>query len=71
MNDNGDYIGYSGGSGGYAEYILKKASSILFNNPNPEIKRKQRKNQDFIELWIEINGKKELHFALAYGFRNI
>ena len=69
--EKGELAGVPGGSGGYAEFILRKAAASLFGIENPHIHTKVRKNQDFKEMWIEVNGKPELHFALAYGFRNI
>lgn len=63
--------GLPGGSGGYAEYIIRKAAFVLFGITNPVIQQKVRRNNDFKELWVELNGEKVLHFAIAYGFRNI
>ena len=62
-----------GGSGGYAEFILKYAARELFSISNPIIHSKGKlKNADFTDLWIENeSGEILLKFARAYGFRNI
>lgn len=60
-----------GGSGGYLEHIFKHAAQELFGIQVDEIKYKPLKNKDFQEVTLEKDSKVLLHFALAYGFRNI
>lgn len=68
MNGSGEITGLSGGSGGYAEFILVKAAEILFGIKNPEIHSKQRKNTDFVEKWIEVNTKNGFQFCSILTF---
>uniref|UniRef100_A0A8C6Y6U4 Cytosolic iron-sulfur assembly component 3 n=1 Tax=Naja naja TaxID=35670 RepID=A0A8C6Y6U4_NAJNA len=60
-----------GGSGGYLEHIFKYAAKELFGIPVTELHYKTLKNKDFQEVTLEKDGQTLLHFALAYGFRNI
>ncbi|XP_063171106.1 cytosolic iron-sulfur assembly component 3 isoform X1 [Candoia aspera] len=62
---------YGGGSGGYLEHIFKYAAKELFGIPVKELHYKILKNKDFQEVTLEKDGQTLLHFALAYGFRNI
>ena len=62
---------HGGGSGGYAEHILHYAAQEIFGINNPVVEYKTLRNKDFKELHLMIEGKIELNFALAYGFRNI
>ena len=72
FNEKGELIsGTTGGSGGYAEYIFKYAAKTLFNKEIEKIEWKKVRNVDLQEVSLEIDGKKVLNFALAYGFRNI
>ncbi|KAK9393301.1 cytosolic Fe-S cluster assembly factor NARFL-like [Crotalus adamanteus] len=65
-------FGHSGGgSGGYLEHIFKHAAKELFGIPVKELHYKTLKNKDFQEVTLEKDGQTLLHFALAYGFRNI
>ncbi|XP_042293489.1 cytosolic iron-sulfur assembly component 3 [Sceloporus undulatus] len=65
-------LGHSGGgSGGYLEHIYKYAAKELFGVHVEEIQYKTLRNKDFQEVTLEKNGETLLHFALAYGFRNI
>lgn len=60
------------GSGGYLEVVFRYAAAHLFGVDNVgEIKFKRGRNEDFQECWLEVDGEKVLHFAVAYGFRNI
>lgn len=63
--------GSSGGSGGYAEFIFKEAAKSLFGVQVEKVEWKQQRNVDLQEAVLEVEGKKVLSFALAYGFRNI
>ncbi|KAG8433308.1 hypothetical protein GDO86_017552 [Hymenochirus boettgeri] len=60
-----------GGSGGYLEHIFRNAAQELFGVHVDEIVYKPLKNKDFQEVTLEKDGNVLLHFALAYGFRNI
>ncbi|NXU26097.1 NARFL factor, partial [Thalassarche chlororhynchos] len=60
-----------GGSGGYLEHIYKYAAKELFGIQVDTIQYKPLKNKDFQEVTLEKDGVALLHFALAYGFRNI
>ncbi|NXI59227.1 NARFL factor, partial [Chloroceryle aenea] len=60
-----------GGSGGYLEHIYKHAAKELFGIHVDTIQYKPLKNKDFQEVTLERDGVVLLHFALAYGFRNI
>ncbi|NXH56445.1 NARFL factor, partial [Rhabdornis inornatus] len=60
-----------GGSGGYLEHIFTHSALELFGIHVDSIHYKPLKNKDFQEVTLERDGKVLLHFALAYGFRNI
>ncbi|XP_066496704.1 cytosolic iron-sulfur assembly component 3 [Tiliqua scincoides] len=65
-------LGHSGGgSGGYLEHIYKYAAKELFGIRVEDVQYKPLKNKDFQEVTLEKDGEILLHFALAYGFRNI
>ncbi|XP_061455106.1 cytosolic iron-sulfur assembly component 3 [Rhineura floridana] len=67
-----ELLGHSGGgSGGYLEHIYKYAARELFGIQVEEVRYKTLKNKDFQEVTLEKGGETLLHFALAYGFRNI
>lgn len=61
----------SGGSGGYLEIVFRHAAKVLFNQEIKEISYKVGKNKDLKECFLEVDGKKVLHFVQCYGFRNI
>ncbi|XP_076998400.1 cytosolic iron-sulfur assembly component 3 isoform X1 [Tamandua tetradactyla] len=60
-----------GGSGGYLEHVFRHAARELFGIHVAEITYKPLRNKDFQEVTLEREGRVLLHFALAYGFRNI
>ncbi|NXD30917.1 NARFL factor, partial [Spelaeornis formosus] len=60
-----------GGSGGYLEHIFRHAARELFGIHVGSIHYRQLRNKDFQEVTLERDGQVLLHFALAYGFRNI
>ncbi|XP_041317999.1 cytosolic iron-sulfur assembly component 3 [Pyrgilauda ruficollis] len=60
-----------GGSGGFLEHIFSHAARELFGIHGASIHYKPLKNKDFQEVTLERDGEVLLHFALAYGFRNI
>ncbi|NWI02442.1 NARFL factor, partial [Tichodroma muraria] len=60
-----------GGSGGYLEHVFRHAAQQLFGIHVGSIHYKPLKNKDFQEVTLERDGEVLLHFALAYGFRNI
>jgi iron only hydrogenase large subunit-like protein len=75
---NNQYVGTSysvpGGSGGYMEYIFRTAARELFNQelpPGQPLPIIQGRNADIKECSLVVNGQRVLHFAAAYGFRNI
>ena len=60
------------GSGGYAEYVFRRAAAELFNAPiTGEIDWVKMRNADMREATLTINGEAVLRVAVAYGFRNI
>ena len=71
LNEDGNFLGISGGSGGYLETIFKFASKELFNIDVKEIIYKIGRNKDYKETSLIINDKKVLTFCQAYGFRNL
>ncbi|KAM4820060.1 cytosolic iron-sulfur assembly component 3 [Thomomys bottae] len=60
-----------GGSGGYLEHIFRYAARELFGIHVDEITYRPLRNKDFQEAILEREGRVLLHFAMAYGFRNI
>ncbi|KAM7007196.1 cytosolic iron-sulfur assembly component 3 [Passerculus sandwichensis] len=60
-----------GGSGGFLEHIFIHAARELFGIHGASIHYRPLKNKDFQEVTLERDGQVLLHFALAYGFRNI
>ncbi|KAK6638350.1 hypothetical protein RUM44_008779 [Polyplax serrata] len=65
-------IGHAGsGSGGYAHHILVNAAQTLFGIELEELNWKTVRNPDFMEIFVEHEGKEVLRFAIANGFRNI
>ncbi|KAM7038854.1 cytosolic iron-sulfur assembly component 3 [Acridotheres tristis] len=60
-----------GGSGGYLEHIFKRSARELFGIHVDSIHYKPLRNKDLQEVTLERDGEVLLHFALAYGFRNI
>ncbi|PIK51496.1 hypothetical protein BSL78_11601 [Apostichopus japonicus] len=70
-DDNSLLSHNGGGSGGYAEYVLKYSARKLFNVKLESLEYKVLKNKDFKEVTLSVEGVTVLKFALAYGFRNI
>lgn len=67
------YSHRGGGSGGYLDYIYRTSAKELFGidvQKNLEFKE-VRRNKDFVETTLEIEGEVKLRFAKAYGFRSI
>ncbi|XP_044308547.1 cytosolic iron-sulfur assembly component 3 [Varanus komodoensis] len=60
-----------GGSGGYLEHTYRYAARELFGVQVEQLQYKALRNKDFQEVMLEKDGETVLHFALAYGFRNI
>lgn len=59
-------------SGGYAEYVFRRAAAEAFNAPVVgEIEWVKLRNADMREATLSVNGKVVLRVAVAYGFRNI
>ncbi|KAG3259258.1 cytosolic iron-sulfur assembly component 3 isoform X1 [Ictidomys tridecemlineatus] len=60
-----------GGSGGYLEHVFRHAARELFGVHVDEVTYRPLRNRDFQEVTLEREGQVLLHFATAYGFRNI
>ncbi|XP_020032656.1 cytosolic iron-sulfur assembly component 3 [Castor canadensis] len=60
-----------GGSGGYLEHVFQHAAQELFGIHVTEVTYRPLRNKDFQEVTLERDGQVLLHFAVAYGFRNI
>ena len=65
-----------GSSGGYLEFVFRESAARLNGtidfSPEKPLPLKVVRNQDFQEITLSgANGEVLLHFALAYGFRNI
>ncbi|XP_070423243.1 cytosolic iron-sulfur assembly component 3 [Equus przewalskii] len=60
-----------GGSGGYLEHVFRHAAQELFGVHVTEVTYRPLRNKDFQEVTLEREGQVLLHFAMAYGFRNI
>jgi iron only hydrogenase large subunit-like protein len=59
-------------SGGYLEFVLRYAAKELFNVDLPgPLPYKQRRNPNWQEVTLEVDGKQVLVFAIAYGFQQI
>jgi iron only hydrogenase large subunit-like protein len=59
-------------SGGYAEYVFRRAAAEAFNVPVVgEIEWVKLRNADMREAMLSVNGEVVLRVAVAYGFRNI
>jgi len=59
------------GSGGYLDNIFLFAARELFGVNSAEVNYKRKRNDDLEEVTLEIDGKAELKFLKAYGFKNI
>uniref|UniRef100_A0A8C6CYI2 Cytosolic iron-sulfur assembly component 3 n=1 Tax=Moschus moschiferus TaxID=68415 RepID=A0A8C6CYI2_MOSMO len=60
-----------GGSGGYLEHVFRYAAQELFGIHVTEVIYRPLRNKDLQEVILEREGQVLLHFAAAYGFRNI
>uniref|UniRef100_A0A8C3X4F5 Cytosolic iron-sulfur assembly component 3 n=1 Tax=Catagonus wagneri TaxID=51154 RepID=A0A8C3X4F5_9CETA len=60
-----------GGSGGYLEHVFRYAARELFGVHVSEITYRPLRKKDLQEVTLEREGQVLLHFAAAYGFRNI
>ncbi|EPY90059.1 cytosolic Fe-S cluster assembly factor NARFL [Camelus ferus] len=60
-----------GGSGGYLEHVFRHAAQELFGIHVTEVTYRPLRNKDLQEVTLEREGQVLLHFAVAYGFRNI
>eukprot|EP00736_Rhodelphis_marinus_P009892 Rmarinus@m.19897 len=75
-DDSGDpkdlLHGIEGGSGGYLESIFRYAAKTLFDRHVHKIEYELGRNADYKETkLLAEDGTVLLHFAQAYGFRNI
>ncbi|KAB7498135.1 Cytosolic Fe-S cluster assembly factor NARFL [Armadillidium nasatum] len=59
------------GSGGFAHHVFIYAAKHLFDIEEIDLNWKTLRNNDMLELTLEVNGEKVLRFAIANGFRNI
>lgn len=72
VSDDGHLYGVDGSSGGYAETIFRHAAKALFGRDiEGPLEFKMIRNSDFREVFLEVEGKTVLKFALCYGFRNL
>nr|CAB3231020.1 cytosolic Fe-S cluster assembly factor narfl [Phallusia mammillata] len=72
--DNLELLNHSGGgSGGYLDFVFKRAAKQLFGRNVDKVEYKvARNNRDFRDVTLkDEDGKVLLHFAAAYGFRSI
>ncbi|CAI5509062.1 unnamed protein product [Closterium sp. Naga37s-1] len=70
---SGHLYGVAGGSGGYAEAVLRYAALELFgvHVPPGPLEWQQVRNADMRECSVAVDGQHVLRVACAYGFRNI
>ncbi|KAF6145044.1 hypothetical protein GIB67_013395 [Kingdonia uniflora] len=72
VDEEGHLYGVSGSSGGYADTIFRHAAKILFGRQiEGPLDFKVKRNPDFQEVILEVEGKVVLKFALCYGFKNL
>ena len=66
-------FGVAGGAGGALECVFRHAARTLFGHDVPPgpLPFKAGRNADLREVSLELGGRRVLHFASAYGFRNI
>lgn len=65
-------VQHHAGSGGYADFVFRYAAYRLYGvEVASPVEFKQGRNPDFADAKLVVGGKVLLHFALAYGFRNI
>jgi iron only hydrogenase large subunit-like protein len=60
-----------GGSGGYLEYVFRRAARELFGVEDAAIEYESRRNPDFREVKLTVDGDVKLRFASAYGMKSI
>ncbi|XP_034045489.1 cytosolic Fe-S cluster assembly factor narfl [Thalassophryne amazonica] len=67
-----EFLSHAGScSGGYLHHVFTYAAKCLLGEEVKELTYKTLRNNDFQEVTIERDGKVQLCFASAYGFRNI
>ncbi|CAI5507575.1 unnamed protein product [Closterium sp. Naga37s-1] len=73
VDASGHLYGVAGGSGGYAEAILRYAALELFgvHVPPGALEWQAVRNADMRECSVAVDGQPVLRVACAYGFRNI
>ncbi|KNA06034.1 hypothetical protein SOVF_184760 [Spinacia oleracea] len=72
VTDDENLYGVDGSSGGYAETIFRHAAKALFERDiEGPLEFRMIRNSDFREVFLEVEGKTVLRFALCYGFRNL
>jgi iron only hydrogenase large subunit-like protein len=66
------YTHGGGGSGGYLEAILRHIARVKYGLELAQIEYTPiRRNKDFLETVVKVEGDVVLRFAKAYGFRSI
>ena len=65
--------GFAATSGGYLEYVFRKAAKELYgiNLKGQNLEYKTLTNVDMREVELKVRGEVKLKFLLAYGFRNV
>ncbi|CAI5508652.1 unnamed protein product [Closterium sp. Naga37s-1] len=73
VDASGHLYGVAGGSGGYAEAVLRYAALELFGVDVPlgPLEWQAVRNADMRECSVAVDGQPVLRVACAYGFRNI
>ncbi|CAI5971717.1 unnamed protein product [Closterium sp. NIES-65] len=73
VDASGHLYGVAGGSGGYAEAVLRYAALELFgvHVPLGPLEWQAVRNADMRECSVAVDGQPVLRVACAYGFRNI
>ncbi|CAI7835049.1 unnamed protein product, partial [Closterium sp. NIES-53] len=73
VDASGHLYGVAGGSGGYAEAVLRYAALELFgvHVPPGPLEWQQVRNADMRECSVAVDRQHVLRVACAYGFRNI
>ncbi|KAL5728267.1 hypothetical protein ACHQM5_001375 [Ranunculus cassubicifolius] len=72
VDDEGYLYGVTGSSGGYAETIFRHAAKTIFGRHiEGPLNFKRKRNSDFQEVTLEVEGKTVLKVAVCYGSKNV
>lgn len=72
VDGEGHLYGVNGSSGGYAETIFRHAAKTIFGRLiEGPLDFKTKRNSDFREVTLEVEGKTVLKFAICYGLKNV